>query len=179
MKKRIELLNTDFLIKCLFRQIYQIYDHGGISMGRGRSSVLLEAAMFMISLPEELDPDIFSFDELLEEAKRRLTKKDRLKDVSFAGQMKHWKDSSVIFLIFVRLLDWIRQLEKKQMEKTKIKEDEEHSIGINEKKLLAAINGLFIKPADLPDAQEEDLIEESNRRIRIKSKRRQKKVLGY
>jgi hypothetical protein len=65
----IDVSNTD-LARMLMRVIWQIYDTGGISMGRSREAVLLESAMSLIPLSG--DCKNFVVKTAIDEASRRV-----------------------------------------------------------------------------------------------------------
>lgn len=175
--QKIRRLRTDFLVRCLLRQIYQIYDHGGISSGRSYSSDLLDSAIDIF--PEYvLDPDKFRSSDVLAELKRRKDSKKKLVRVFFGGPLESWNSFSIIFLLLKNLVDWT---EKRYMEQLgKEKETQDYLVSQAERELLAAAIGMFsFDQKSLPEISVKDLTEESYQRWAIERRKKQKKELGY
>ena len=74
----IEKLTNENIARLLLRQLWQVYSAGGISHGRSLEGRLLEAAMNIIPLPRNIDPDFFWTECLLKEGRIRLKEKPRI-----------------------------------------------------------------------------------------------------
>lgn len=59
------------LARLILRQLWQIQDARGISMGRSRRNCFLEGAIHLIPIPEYIHSDDFGYEQLLDEAQRR------------------------------------------------------------------------------------------------------------
>ncbi|MBX4189219.1 hypothetical protein KW785_01325 [Candidatus Parcubacteria bacterium] len=71
----LESLSDALLARLLLRQLWQSHDLGGTSYGRSLDNRMLEAAIELLPLPEWLDADRFSLQELLREKETRLATK--------------------------------------------------------------------------------------------------------
>ncbi len=71
MHQSLSTLTNEQVARLILRQLWQSHDAGGVSMGRGFRSVLLESAIGIMPMPDMYNPDFFRPQRLFEEAAGR------------------------------------------------------------------------------------------------------------
>jgi len=170
MKTSIKKIGTEGLARLLVRQLYQIYDYGGISAGRSYSSLLLESAKDIMRPPKVSNYDLWFSSELVDEAERRAKEGRNLIQLSFCEKVSSWKNLSIAFLLLRKLSVWVANL--------KPNGPEEREAGFEEKLIISAVLGLFIAEEN-PAVPVEKLVEQASLRLRVKHQRESKRRLGY
>ncbi|MFA6525968.1 MAG: hypothetical protein WCT26_00955 [Candidatus Buchananbacteria bacterium] len=72
MAHSIKELDDYLLARLILRQLEQIQSAGGVSAGRSTRSLMLEAVLRLMPIPNDFDPDSFHQHDLIEEAITRL-----------------------------------------------------------------------------------------------------------
>jgi len=147
-----ELTNYE-LARLILRQLWQFQDAAGVSMGRSKRSVLLEAALHLLPMPEMHDPDFFRLDDLYNGAKPAWRKAHSAQQLSFPDfRMINNRELATLLLYYLQ--QWYEDDAKKNpLESLRF-----------ERRMLNAVLNLL--PPGLHQFDESDLIEESAERHR-------------
>lgn len=96
---------SDYLIaRLILRRLWQIQDAGGVSVGRSKQSVLLEAALDLMPWPADLDADSFSEQDLMDEATARSGNfLDRPLQLPLFSDLEWQSNEVLIFLLLSHL----------------------------------------------------------------------------